>query len=155
MNRLAIALALACSCSVAALAAEQAPKAKASAAAAAAKLAESGKLSLTGNPTLLACVGGIHYNAHSLGYVVRGTRIKVDFQSGETIDPIASVMITQMGPNAPNGIRAGHAYDDDSGGGSDPRLETTAAFDGNVIVYVGSYDGAHGCYAMKVEIVVP
>ena len=43
-------------------------------------------------------------------------------------------------------------YDDDSGGGRDPRLEVTADYDGNVTLSVGSYDGSAGCYAIKTEL---
>jgi hypothetical protein len=42
------------------------------------------------------------------------------------------------------------AYDDDSGGGNDPRLDATLPFDGNVVLIVGSYDGTFGCYWIKV-----
>jgi hypothetical protein len=152
MKRIGMVVALACACTIGAVAAEQKPK---SAAAAAANLAKVGKESFSGNPSLIACVAGQYYNQHSLGFVVRGTRIRVDIQSGETIDPIATVVLLQMGPNAPNGSRASSAFDDDSGGGNDPRIEITAEYDGNVMVSVGSYDGSAGCYALKAEISLP
>ena len=41
-------------------------------------------------------------------------------------------------------------YDDDSGGGNDPRLDATLPFDGNVVLIVGSFDGTFGCYWIKV-----
>ena len=154
MKRIAMAVALACACSMGAVAAEQKPKAK-SASVAAASLAQIGKESFSGNPTLIACVAGQYYNHHSLGFAARGTRVRVDIQSGETIDPIATVVILQMGPNAPGGMRASSAFDDDSGGGRDPRIELTLEYDANVVVSVGSFDGTAGCYAMKAELILP
>ena len=154
MRRIAMAVVLACACSMGTVAAEQNPKAK-SAAAAAANLELIGKESFSGNPTLIACVAGQYYNQHNLGFAVRGTRVRIDVQSGETIDPIATVVILQMGPNAPNGVRASSAYDDDSGGGRDPRLEVTMEYDGNILVSVGSFDGTPGCYALKAELLLP
>jgi hypothetical protein len=153
--RITLATVLAVSVSVATVAADQAAKPKSSPAAAAARLAEIGKLNISGNPTHVACVGGNYYNQHALGFVQRGTRIRVDVVSGDSVDPVASIVLTQMGPNAANGIRVAYAYDDDSGGGRDPRLDSTAEFDGNVVVNIGSYDGAAGCYALKVELQVP
>ena len=132
------------------VAAEQAPKTLPGVAAA--KLQAAVKQAFSGNATLVACVGGQYYNQHSLGFVTRGARIRVDIQAGDGIDPIASVVIVQMGPNAPNGMRATYVYDDDSGGGRDPRLEVTADYDGNVTLSVGSYDGSAGCYAIKTEL---
>ena len=155
MKRLAMALALACAGSIGMSANEQASKPKTSPEAAAARIAQIGKLSFSGSPTMIGCAGGQHYTQHSLGFVPRGTRIRVDVISGEAIDPIASIVIAQMGANAPNGMRASYAYDDDSGGGRDPRVEITAEFDGNVTVNMGSYDGTFGCYALKVEMTLP
>ncbi len=102
-----------------------------------------GKLSLDGGGvSIVGCTGGQYNTIHSLGFVTAGTRVRVNFQSGEGIDPIATVLILQMGPNAPNNVRASYAFDDDGGGNQDPRLEFTAEYAGNVIVSVGSYDGA-------------
>lgn len=161
MTRFVIALALACSCSIAALAAEQSAKAKPSPAAIAANQASSGAaigtLGISGNASaLVGCAGGTFYNTHVLGAAVRGMRVRVDVASGEGIDPMVSLVILQMGPAAPGGtVRAGYVFDDDSGGGRDPRLEFTAEYDGNMVLSVGSYDGAFGCYGIKVEVIVP
>ena len=152
-KQMAVAVALTASCSMVVVAADQAQKA--APAVAAAKLAAIGKQSFSGNPTFIACVSGQYYNQHSLGFVTRGTRIRIDVQSGDGIDPIASVIVMQMGPNAPNNMRAQYTFDDDSGGGRDPRIETTAEYDGNAMLSVGSYDGAAGCYAVKTEVAVP
>jgi hypothetical protein len=46
-------------------------------------------------------------------------------------------------------------FDDDSGGNLDPRLEFTTQHDGNVVLSVGSFDGALGCYWVKIEVTVP
>jgi hypothetical protein len=147
---LAGSLVLAVSLSGAVLTAQEA--AKTPPAVAAARLQAISKQNFSGNPTVIACVGGQYYNQHSLGFITRGAHIRVDIQSGDGIDPIASVVLLQMGPNAPNGMRATYAFDDDSGGGRDPRIDLVAEYDGNVIVSVGSYDGAAGCYAMKAEL---
>ena len=104
--------------------------------------------------TAVGCVTGTFYNMHVLGAVVRGTRIRVDI-TGVDFDPIAAVVILQMGPQAPGNVRAGYAFDDDSGGGNDPRIEFTAEYDGSVVLSVGSYDGTVGCYATKVQVTFP
>jgi hypothetical protein len=149
--QMAAAVLIAASCTIAVVTAQQAPKTLPGVAAA--RLQVSGKQSFSGNPTHVACVGGQYYNQHSLGFVTRGSRVKVDIVAGDGVDPIASVVIIQMGPNTPNGMRATYSYDDDSGGGRDPRIEVTAEYDGNVMLSVGSYDGAAGCYAVKSELV--
>lgn len=131
----------------------QTAKPKASAASAASSRESIGKLSLDGGSvSLVGCSGGQSHTVHVIGFVTSGTRVRVNFQSGDSIDPIATLMLLQMGPNAPNNVRANYAFDDDGGGGRDPRLEITATHDGNVILSVGSYDGAFGCYAARVEI---
>ena len=112
-----------------------------------------GKLTIDGGSmSIVGCAGGQFYTAHALGFITAGTRVRVNFQSGETIDPIATLLILQMGANVPNNVRASYVFDDDAGGGRDPRLEFTAEYNGNVVLSVGSYDGAFGCYAAKVEI---
>ena len=112
-----------------------------------------GTLGIDGSPsTLVACVGGKFYNTHSLGFATAGTRIRVDTTSAD-VDPTAMLIITRMGGHDPNGqSSASSVYDDDSGGGNDPRIETTVPFDGHVILNIGSYDGTFGCYWVKVTV---
>jgi hypothetical protein len=131
----------------------QSVKSKSQPASAAAARDAAGKLNLdNGVASVIACTGGNYDSTHNLGFVAAGTRIKVTFQSGESIDPIATVAILQMGANVPGDARAAIAFDDDSGGGRDPRIEVTAGYNGNVVLSVGSYDGSFGCFAAKVEI---
>lgn len=114
-------------------------------------------MAIDGNPsTLAACVGGRYYNTHALGFATQGTRIIVNVQSGENIDPTASMSILRMGSHHPDGgAEAQLAFDDDSGGNLDPRLELSAPFDGHVVLNVGSFDGSFGCYFVKVEVRAP
>lgn len=131
----------------------QSAKPKADPRSAAASRDSAGKLAIDGGTaSIIGCTGGQHYNTHALGFVTSGMRVRVTFQSGETIDPIASLLILQMGAGVTNDVRASYAYDDDSGGGRDPRVELNASYNGNVMLSVGSYDGTFGCYAAKVEI---
>lgn len=114
-----------------------------------------GKMAVDGAASsAIGCVTGSFYNTTVLGAVVRGTRIRVDV-SGVNFDPIASLVIMQMGPNTSGNARASYAYDDDSGGGDDPRIEFTAEYDGNVVLNIGSYDGTTGCFAAKVQVTFP
>ena len=113
-----------------------------------------GSLSISGNPsTLVACVGGKFYNSHSLGFATTNTRISIDVLSGDGIDPTAALTLLQMGGHHPDGqARASFAYDDDSGGGRDPHIDFTVPYDGHVVLNVGSFDGAFGCYWVKVTV---
>jgi hypothetical protein len=114
------------------------------------------KMGFEGKPsTLVGCAGGQFYTTHALGAAPARTRIRVDVISGDGIDPVATLIVLQMGANAPNNARAQYVYDDDSGGNLDPRIEFTTEFDGNVVVSVGSYSGGFGCYWLKVEVTVP
>ncbi len=110
-----------------------------------------GTLGIDGSPsTLVACVGGKFYNTHALGFATAGTRIRVDTTSAD-VDPTAMLIMMRMGGHDPQGqSSASSVYDDDSGGGNDPRLDATLPFDGNVVLIVGSYDGTFGCYWIKV-----
>lgn len=131
----------------------QSSKPKSQPASAAAARDAMGKLNIDGGvASIIGCTGGSSYVSYPVGFVTTGMHVKVNVQSGETIDPIATVTILQMGANVPGDARASIAYDDDSGGGRDPRLDVTAPYNGNVVLSVGSYDGAFGCYAIKVEI---
>lgn len=113
-------------------------------------------LGFDGRPsTLIGCAGGKFYNSHPLGFTTSGTRIRVDVISGDNIDPVATLVVLQMGADAPDGARAQYKYDDDSGGNLDPHLELTTQYDGNVVLNVGSYDGSFGCYWLKIEVTVP
>jgi hypothetical protein len=113
-------------------------------------------LGFDGKPSsLIGCTGGQFYTSHPLGYTAAHTRVKIDVISGEGIDPIASLVVLQMGANAPDGARAQYVYDDDSGGNLDPRIEFTTNYDGNLVLSVGSYSGSFGCYWLKVEVTVP
>ena len=116
-----------------------------------------GKLAIDGNPSsLVSCVGGNDYKNFPLGSTVAGTRIRVDVLSGEGIDPIAALTVLQMGARHPEGrARASFAFDDDSGGNLDPRIEFTTEYEGNVVLSVGSYDGSFGCFWVKVDVRVP
>ena len=72
------------------------------------------------------------------------------------IDPIATAAILQMGPSTPDSTaRMSFAFDDDSGGNLDPRLDFTLGFDANVVLSIGSYSGGFGCYWVKVEVTTP
>jgi hypothetical protein len=114
------------------------------------------KLGFDGKPsTLIGCTGGQFYNTHPLGFTTARTRVKVDIISGDGIDPMASLVVLQMGPNAPDTVRAQYVFDDDSGGNLDPRIEFTTNYDGNLILSVGSFSGSFGCYWVKVEVTVP
>ena len=114
------------------------------------------KMGFDGKPsTLIGCAGGNFYNTHALGFTVARTRVKVDILSGDNIDPMAALVVLQMGPNAPGDARAQYKFDDDSGGNLDPRVELTTEYDGNLVLSVGSYDGSFGCYWVKVEVTVP
>lgn len=116
-----------------------------------------GKLAIEGNPsTLVSCVGGSDFKVFPLGSTTAGTRIKVDIISGEGIDPVASLTVLQMGNRHPEGrARASLAFDDDSGGNLDPRVEMTTEYEGNVVLSVGSFDGSFGCFWVKVDVRVP
>ena len=137
-------------------AAEQNGKQKTAPAADASTRSAMEKMGIEGRPsTLVGCAGGSFYTTHSLGAAPARTRIRVDVQSGDNIDPIATLVILQMGANVPNNARAQYVFDDDSGGNSDPRIEVTTEFDGNVVLSVGSYSGSFGCYFLKVDVTVP
>jgi hypothetical protein len=158
LMRRAFMLAVAIGCASAVVVGADQAKPKPSAANSGEAMAKSvfGKAGFDGKPTqLVACVGGQYYNIHNLGFAPSGSRVKLDVISGDNIDPMATMMVLQMGPNAPNQTRSGFVFDDDSGGGRDPRIETTTSYDGNVILAVGSYDGVFGCYIVKMEITVP
>ena len=114
------------------------------------------KMGFDGKPsTLIGCAGGQFYNTHPLGFTSSGTRVKVDIISGDGIDPMAALVVLQMGPNAPDNARAQYVFDDDSGGNLDPRIEFTTNYDGNLVLSVGSFSGGFGCYWVKVEVTVP
>ena len=64
--------------------------------------------------------------------------------------------LLEMGAPAPDAqARMSYFFDDDSGGNLDPRLEFTTQHDGNVVLSVGSFDGAFGCYWVKIEVTIP
>ena len=164
MRRQLLGIALVFAVSVAGLGAEQtsAPQAKSKAQSGGpivngdATRSPAGSMSISGRPsTLIGCAGGGFYNTHPLGAAPSGTRIRVDVQSGEGIDPIAAASILQLGASAPDGARMQFVADDDSGGNLDPRMEFTLSFDANVVLSVGSYSGGFGCYFVKVEVTVP
>jgi hypothetical protein len=114
----------------------------------------SGPTAIDGRPsTLVGCAGGNFYTTHALGASTAGTRIRVDVQSGDGIDPVLTAAILQMGAPAPDGqARMSYVFDDDSGGNLDPRLEFTLQYDANVVLSIGSFSGGFGCYWIKVEV---
>ena len=131
----------------------QTPKPKADPATATALRDGAGTLAIDGSTfSFIGCSGGQYNSIHALGGVTSGVRIRVTIESGEGIDPMATLLILQMGNGVPSNVRANYSFDDDSGGGRDPRVELTAPYNGNVILSIGSYDGAFGCYAVKVEM---
>lgn len=106
--------------------------------------------------SLVACAGGRFYNTHALGFTVANTRVRVDILGGDTIDPVATAALLDMGASTPDGTaRISYFFDDDSGGNLDPRLEFTTTYDGNIVLSVGSFDGSFGCYWVKVEVTIP
>jgi hypothetical protein len=133
----------------------QTTKPKTDAGSAAIGRAAIGKLAIDGSiATIIGCTGGQHQDTHSIGFVPSGARVRVTFQSGDGIDPMATLVLLQMGSGVPSNVRASYAFDDDSGGGRDPRVELTAPYNGHVMLHIGSYDGAFGCYGAKVEILL-
>jgi hypothetical protein len=165
MRRNLLGCALLCVLTATAAGAEQrvAPRAKAKAPQGAAMVnPESAKSALVtlgfdGKPsTLIGCAGGRFYNTHALGFTAAGTRLRIDILSGDGIDPVATAALLEMGAPAPDAqARMSYFFDDDSGGNLDPRLEFTTQHDGNVVLSVGSFDGAFGCYWVKIEVTIP
>ena len=115
------------------------------------------KMAIQGNPSsLVGCAGGKFYNAHAIGASTARTRIIVDFQAQEGFDPIATAVVLQMGPGAPEETaRVQFQFSDDNAGTLEPRLDFTLEYDANVVISVGSFGGGFGCYAMKVDVRVP
>jgi len=102
------------------------------------------------------CIGNSGSGVHPLGWVPDRSRVRITFSSD--FDPIASATVIRLGEAAPDGFAEGYDMsDDDSGGGTDPRIDETVPFAGILMLVVSPYwsVGPGGCYFYKVEITTP
>jgi len=91
---------------------------------------------------------------HDLGGIPAGVHVVVTVESySDGFDPVAAVVVPQIGQKASNTIKLTNFYDNDSGGEGDSRIDFVAPQEGNYILVVGDLTDANvGCYRYQVLI---
>jgi hypothetical protein len=91
---------------------------------------------------------------HDLGAIPIGLHVTVTVHSySDGFNPVAAVLVPTLGQKASNNVRVTNFYDDDSGGGGDPKVDFVTPQEGNYILVVGDYtDSVAGCYRYQLQI---
>ena len=91
---------------------------------------------------------------HDLGFIPAGFNVTVDVESfSDDFNPVAAIIVPMIGQPAANTIKTTTFYDDDSGGGSDPRIDFVAPQSGTYLLLVNDLtDSVPGCYRYKVVL---
>jgi hypothetical protein len=91
---------------------------------------------------------------HELGFIPAGVSVTVNVQSlSDDFNPVAAVIVPTIGQPAANTIKTTTFYDDDSGGGRDPRINFVAPQSGTYLLLVNDLtDSVAGCYRYQVVL---
>ena len=95
-------------------------------------------------------------SVQDLGGLPAGLHVQITVQSVTTnngFNPVAAVVVARLGTAAANTIQTSTFYDDDSGGGQDPRLDFVTPFGGIYLLLVNDQsDTVAGCYRYQVVV---
>lgn len=91
---------------------------------------------------------------HDIGAIPNGLHVVITVESySDGFDPVAAVVAPTLGQKASNNVHITTFYDNNSGGGSDSKIDFVTPQAGNYILLVGDYpDTVVGCYRYQVRI---
>jgi len=91
---------------------------------------------------------------HDLGALPSGIHVVVTVESySEGFNPVAAVVVPQLGEKAANTVKVATFYDNDSGGDSDAKIDFVTPRAGNFVLFVGDFtDATAGCYRYQILI---
>ena len=94
---------------------------------------------------------------HDLGWLPAGINVQVTVAvSGpatSTFDPVAAVVVAGVGATAGGTVKTTTFYDNDSGGGKDPKITLVTPQKGTYFLLIGENSGSGGgCYRYQVSI---
>jgi hypothetical protein len=91
---------------------------------------------------------------HDLGFIPAGFNVTVLVEAvSDDFNPVAAIIAPTIGQAAANTIKTTTFYDDDSGGGRDPRLEFVAPQSGTYLLLINDLtDSVIGCYRYQVSL---
>lgn len=94
---------------------------------------------------------------HDLGWLPAGVNVTVNVAStmpaDATFDPVAAVVAASVGVTAGSTVKTNTFYDNDAGGGKDPRITFVTPQRGTYFLVVGENSGSgFGCYRYQVSV---